>query len=101
MRLISSGMLRSKLRSPASTWARGNDILLATRPAAIVDVTSPTTITRLGRASVNTQASRTMVSAAAATHEPGVAPTVAAGPGDLAPGENPPDQPVAEGRPVV
>ena len=40
-RLISSGMVRSKLRRPASTWASGICSLAATRAAATVEFTSP------------------------------------------------------------
>ena len=52
MRLISSGMERSKLRRPASTWATGISSLAAAIAAAIVEFTSPTTIRRSKRFSV-------------------------------------------------
>ena len=62
-RLISSGMLRSKLRSPASTWTTGIRFLLATRLQASVELTSPTTITQLGSTSSSTGSKRRMISA--------------------------------------
>ena len=40
-RLISSGIVRSKLRSPASTWATGMPSFDATSAAASVELTSP------------------------------------------------------------
>jgi len=46
MRLISSGIVRSKLRRPASTCATGICNLTAAKAAAIVEFTSPTTINR-------------------------------------------------------
>ena len=49
IRLISSGMLRSKLRSPASTCATGRPIFTAVSAAASVELTSPTTTTMSGR----------------------------------------------------
>ena len=48
MRLISSGMPRSKLRSPASTWTDGTPFLTATSEHAKVELTSPTTRTQDG-----------------------------------------------------
>ena len=48
MRLISSGMLRSKLRSPASTWATGISSLAAVSAQASVEFTSPATTTTIG-----------------------------------------------------
>ena len=49
-RLISSGMVRSKLRRPASTWATGMPSFTAVIVAATVEFTSPTTTTADGRA---------------------------------------------------
>ena len=46
IRLISSGMVRARLRSPASTWAVGMHIFLASMAHAMVELTSPTTNTR-------------------------------------------------------
>ena len=54
MRLISSGMARSKLRSPASTWPVATPILTATSVQAAVEFTSPTTSTSCGLRSVTT-----------------------------------------------
>src|SRR5689334_15277159 len=48
MRLISSGMVRSNDRSPASTWATGMPRFTATSAHAIVELTSPTTTTPRG-----------------------------------------------------
>ena len=47
-RLISSGISRSKLRSPASTCTTGMRFLTATRLHASVELTSPTTMTQDG-----------------------------------------------------
>ena len=47
-RLISSGMPRSKLRSPASTCATGTPFFTATSVQASVELTSPTTTTQDG-----------------------------------------------------
>ena len=51
MRLISSGMVRSKERRPASRWAVLIPSLAAARVAAAVELTSPTTMVRSGRVS--------------------------------------------------
>ncbi len=48
IRLISSGMGRSRLRSPASTWATGIPSFTATSAAASVEFTSPTVNTQSG-----------------------------------------------------
>ena len=50
IRLTSSGIDRSRDRSPASTWATlmGGDIFAATIEQAIVELTSPTTTTQSG-----------------------------------------------------
>ena len=48
MRLISSGMRRSKLRKPASTCAMGMPSFAATSDTATVELTSPTTKTTSG-----------------------------------------------------
>ncbi len=54
MRLISSGIVRSRLRRPASTCAIGITSFAATSDAAIVEFTSPTTTTRSGRSARQT-----------------------------------------------
>ncbi len=63
MRLISSGMPRSKLRRPASTCATGRPSLTAVRAAATVEFTSPTTSTTSGRIPSTTGSRRVMMSA--------------------------------------
>ena len=63
MRLISSGMLRSKLRSPASTWATLWPALTAARVAATVELTSPTTTTTSGCTRSSTGSILVMISA--------------------------------------
>ena len=83
MRLISSGIVRSKLRRPASTWATGTPSLTAVRAQAIVELTSPTTTTASGRCSSTTGSNRFITSAvwhgvAARSH-----PQVDVGPGNL------------------
>ena len=47
-RLISSGIVRSKLRRPASTWPTGMPSFAATSAAASVEFTSPGTSTTSG-----------------------------------------------------
>jgi hypothetical protein len=49
IRLISSGIVRSNERSPASTWATGMPSFTAASVAASVELTSPTTSTACGR----------------------------------------------------
>jgi hypothetical protein len=63
IRLISSGMVRSPLRRPASTCAMGTPRRTAVRAAATVEVTSPTTTTQSGFRSSSTGSSRRMTSA--------------------------------------
>ena len=58
MRLISSGIVRSKLRSPASTWATRHAQLRRDQAQASVELTSPTTTTRSGRSSTTTGSKR-------------------------------------------
>ena len=60
-RLSSSGISRSKLRSPASTWAMGMRRYEAVIAAATVELTSPTTISRSGRFSTNTGCNASMI----------------------------------------
>ena len=62
-RLISSGIERSKLRSPASTCATRTPSFTATSAQAIVLFTSPTTTTQSGRCSRTTGSNRFMISA--------------------------------------
>ena len=63
IRFSSSGIVRSKLRSPASMWATGTRILAAVSAAATVELTSPGTITRSGRSSASTGSSRSITRA--------------------------------------
>ncbi len=63
MRLISSGIVRSKLRSPDSMCATGIPILTAVRTAARVELTSPGTNRRSGRSDSRTGSSRSIVRA--------------------------------------
>jgi hypothetical protein len=63
IRLCSSGMFRSKLRSPASTWASGiSSALAASAPPSAVFV-SPWTTTAAGRRSTKHSSSRSTRSA--------------------------------------
>ena len=62
-RLISSGIVRSKLRRPASTWTTGMPSFTAVRVAASVEFTSPTTSTASGRDAVSTGSRRRITSA--------------------------------------
>ncbi|OPY13630.1 MAG: hypothetical protein A4E69_01540 [Syntrophus sp. PtaB.Bin138] len=61
MRLISSGMAISKLRSPASTWATRIPIFLATMLQASVELTSPTTTTQSGLSFRQTSSKAVMI----------------------------------------
>ena len=70
-RLISSGMARSRLRSPASTCTRGMPSFAATRPQATVLLTSPTTTTASGRRSSATASNAVMMAAVCAAWLPG------------------------------
>jgi len=63
IRLISSGMVRSKERSPASTWPTGTSNLAQTKAAATVELTSPYTSTRSGFRSRMTGSKLRMISA--------------------------------------
>ncbi len=53
-RFTSSGIVQSRLRNPDSTWATRAGDLAATRAAAMVEFTSPTTTTTSGATSDNT-----------------------------------------------
>ncbi len=63
IRFSSSGIVRSKLRRPDSTWATGICIFAAVRAAATVELTSPGTITRSGCSSPSTGSSRSITRA--------------------------------------
>ena len=60
-RLISSGMVRSNERSPASTWATRAPSFEATSVQAMVEFTSPTTTTQSGAKAVSTGSNRIMI----------------------------------------
>ena len=70
IRLTSSGIVRSKLRRPDSTWATGIPIFTAVRTAARVELTSPGTITRSGASSTRTGSRRSIVRAVIAAWLP-------------------------------
>ena len=70
MRLSSSGMRRSKLRSPASTCATGICCCMAATDAAMVEVTSPTTTNAAGRSPANRGSRRRMISEVCAVAVP-------------------------------
>ena len=63
IRLTSSGIPRSKLRRPASTYTILIPIFAATRAQAMVKLTSPTTSRKSGRCSRSTGSIRFMISA--------------------------------------
>ena len=65
IRLISSGIVRSRERSPASTCATrtGGDAFAATTEHASVEFTSPTTTTQSGRSSARTFSNASMMRA--------------------------------------
>ena len=63
MRLISSGMVKSQLRMPASIWATLVHSFLATMEQAMVEVTSPTTMTRSVGCSIKSFSKATMMPA--------------------------------------
>ena len=63
IRLISSGIVRSKLRRPDSMWATGMPSFAAVSAAASVELTSPGTITRSGRSSSRTGSRRSIMRA--------------------------------------
>ena len=88
MRLISSGMVRSKLRRPASTWATGTPSLTAVRAQAIVELTSPTTTTASGRCSSTTGSNRFMTSAVWTAWLPEPTPRSTSGRGILSSSKN-------------
>ena len=62
-RLISSGIVRSRLLRPASTCATGTSSFAATRLQARVEFTSPTTTTILGARSCTSGSNAIMIRA--------------------------------------
>ena len=73
-RLTSSGIRRSPLRRPASTWQTWIPSFVATRLAAMVEFTSPTTSTIQGRSASQTGSKRSMISAVWAAWDPDPTP---------------------------
>ena len=69
-RLISSGMVRSRERRPASTWATRTPSLAHTRAQATVELTSPTTTTQSGCHSRTTGSKAIMTRAVCAACDP-------------------------------
>ena len=84
-------MLRSKLRRPASTWATRMPSLAATRAAASVELTSPTTSTTSGRTDCSTGSSRFMTSAVCQACEPEPTPRLTSGAGMASASKKPSD----------
>ena len=81
MRLISSGISRSKLRRPASTCTSRTPSFTATRPQAMVLFTSPTTSTASGRRSSTIGSKARMISAVCTACEPLPTPRFRSGSG--------------------
>ena len=69
-RLCSSGIVSSKLRSPASRWATGTWSLTAASAAASVELTSPATTTRSGGSSSRSFSTATSVRAVCSPCDP-------------------------------
>jgi len=81
MRLISSGMLRSKLRKPASTCATLMPSLAHTSVQARVELTSPTTTTQSGRSCSHTGSKAAITLAVCTACEPEPTPRLMSGAG--------------------
>ena len=94
-RLISSGIVRSKLRSPASTWASGRCAFEATIAAARVEFTSPYTTTSAGPRASNTRSSATMIAAVCVAWLPDPTPRSMSGRGSPSSSKNTPDSAVS------
>ncbi len=75
MRLISSGIVRSKERRPASTWPIGMSSFDAVSAAAAVEFTSPGTSTTSGSASSSTGSSRSITRAVCCACDPDPTPS--------------------------
>ena len=75
IRLISSGIVRSNERRPASTWPIGMRSLAAVSAAASVEFTSPGTSTTSGSASSSTGSSRSMTAAVCCACDPEPTPS--------------------------
>ncbi len=81
IRLISSGIARSKLLSPASTCATGTSAFAPTREQASVEFTSPTTTMRSGRSRATTPSNAIMIFAVCSAWEPEPTPRWMSGSG--------------------
>ena len=79
--LISSGMVSSKLRSPASTCASGTPSLAPASDAPIVEFTSPYTTASAGGVRVNSSSMPTMTSAVCLACVPDPTPRLTSGRG--------------------
>ena len=81
MRLISSGIARSKLRRPASTWATRMPSLAQTSVHARVEFTSPTTTTQSGPSAMHTASNASITRAVCTAWEPEPTPRLTSGSG--------------------
>jgi len=79
--LISSGMVQSRDRKPASTWAMARPIFDATRATAMVLFTSPATTTTSGFSRASTGSISTITLAVCCAWEPLPTPRCASGSG--------------------
>ncbi len=82
-RLISSGIVRSNERRPASTWATRTPSFAATRVQAIVEFTSPTTTSQSGAKACSTGSKRSITCAVWAAWLPEPTSRFSSGGGDL------------------
>ncbi len=80
-RLISSGIVRSKLRRPDSMWAIGIRAWAAAIAAARVELTSPGTTTSSGASCSNTGSMRSMTRAVCCACVPEPTPSMWSGSG--------------------
>ena len=80
-RLTSSGIVRSKLRRPDSTWPISIPSRAAQSAAARVELTSPGTRTRSGRAARRTGSSRSSTREVISPWVPEPTPSISSGSG--------------------
>ncbi len=80
-RLCSSGIARSKLRSPASMWAIGMRSFTAASAPASVELTSPATTQRSISRSISTRSTPTSAFAVCSPCVPGPTPRNSSGRG--------------------
>ena len=88
IRLISSGMVRSKLRRPASTWATRVPSLAQTSVHASVEFTSPTTTTQSGFSARQTGSKASITRAVWTAWEPEPTPRLTSGRGTSSSSKN-------------